>query len=167
LFTAPVIATGIQYDARQYLRARASDIPVFGRVLSPPVKFNRSSRAILIAVLVVASAAVAGCGSEGNSVPDSQPVAQKGATIFAERCGGCHTISAAGTQGSKPKGETNSHDRTNGPNFDSRQETYKSVITAIRQGGFSGAIMPGNIVTGDEADAVAVFLAKYSGKNPN
>ena len=131
------------------------------------MKFNRPTRASFIAVLVVASAAVAGCGSEGISVPESQTVAHKGATIFAERCGGCHTISAAGTQGSKPKGETNSKDRTNGPNFNSRKETYESVVTAIRQGGFSGAIMPGNIVTGKEADAVAVFLAKYSGQNPD
>jgi mono/diheme cytochrome c family protein len=163
----PVIATGIQYDARRDLAQPPTDVPVFGRVLSPPVKFNRTTRAVFAVVLVALSAAVAGCGSEGNSVPNSQPVAQKGATIFAERCGGCHTISAAGTQGSKPKGETNSQDRTNGPNFNSRQETYESVITAIRQGGFSGAIMPGNIVTGKEADAVAVFLAKYSGKDPN
>lgn len=118
-------------------------------------------------MLVVASAAVAGCGSEGISVPESEPVAHQGAVIFAERCGGCHTIAAAGTQGSKPSGETNSKDRTNGPNFDSRKETYDSAITAIRQGGFSGAIMPGNIVTGKDADAVAIFLAKYSGRNPN
>lgn len=131
------------------------------------MKFNRSIRAISIAILVVASAAVAGCGSQGVSVPESEPVARAGATIFADRCGGCHTIAAAGTQGSKPEGETNSQDRTNGPNFDSRKETYESVLTAIRQGGFSGAIMPGNIVTGKDADAVAVFLAKYSGKNPN
>ncbi|MGH2906471.1 MAG: c-type cytochrome [Solirubrobacterales bacterium] len=131
------------------------------------MNFKRSPRALIIAVLVVASAAVAGCGSEGISVPESQPVAYQGAQIFAERCGGCHTISAAGTQGSKPKGETNSKDRTNGPNFDSRKETYDSAITAIRQGGFSGAIMPGNIVTGKDADAVAIFLAKYSGQHPN
>ena len=58
----------------------------------------------------------------------------------------------AGTHGSKPKGETNTKDRTNGPNFDSRKETYQSAITAIRQGGFSGAIMPGNIVTGQDQD---------------
>ena len=37
------------------------------------------------------------------------------------------------------------------------------MLFAIRNGGFSGAIMPENIVVGDEAQAVAEFLAKYSG----
>jgi mono/diheme cytochrome c family protein len=165
LSASSVTAGGIQYDPRRDLIIGATDVPVFGRVICPAVKFNRSSRALLIAAFVVASVVVAGCGSQGVSVPQSQPVAYQGAQIFAERCGGCHTISAAGTQGSKPKGETNSRDRTNGPNFNSRKETYDSAITAIRQGGFSGAIMPGNIVTGKDADAVAVFLAKYSGKD--
>ena len=37
------------------------------------------------------------------------------------------------------------------------------MLFAIRNGGFSGAIMPANIVVGEEADAVAEFLEKYSG----
>jgi mono/diheme cytochrome c family protein len=38
-----------------------------------------------------------------------------------------------------------------------------SVLYAIRNGGFSGAIMPENIVVGKDADDVAAFLAKYAG----
>lgn len=114
-------------------------------------------------VIALAAVAVSGCGSEGISVPTSDEQSYRGATAFAERCGGCHTIAAAGTTGSKPDGEINSKDRTNGPNFDQRKESYASAITAIRQGGFSGAIMPGNIVTGQEAEDVATFLSKYSG----
>jgi hypothetical protein len=37
------------------------------------------------------------------------------------------------------------------------------VLYAIHNGGFSGAIMPENIVLGTEAREVAAFLAKYSG----
>lgn len=124
---------------------------------------NRT-RSLLVLVVLAVAVAVSGCGSEGISVPQNT-IAYEGATIFAEKCGGCHTISYAGTHGSKPKGEINTKDRTNGPNFDQRKETYDSVITAIRQGGFSGAIMPGNIVTGEDAKAVATFLGKYSGKD--
>lgn len=127
--------------------------------------FNRT-RSLLVLALFVVAASASGCGSEGVSVP-ANTVAGQGAQTFAENCGGCHTISYAGTHGSKPDGETNSKDRTNGPNFDTRKETYQSVITAIRQGGFSGAIMPGNIVTGDDAKSVAIFLEKYSGRNPD
>lgn len=126
---------------------------------------NRTRSLLVLALLAVAAFA-SGCGSQGVSVPQNT-IAGEGAQIFAENCGGCHTISYAGTHGSKPKGETNTKDRTNGPNFDQRKETYDSVITAIRQGGFSGAIMPGNIVTGDDAQAVAIFLAKYSGLHKN
>ena len=39
------------------------------------------------------------------------------------------------------------------------------MIFAIANGGFSGAIMPQNIVVGDDAEAVARFLAEYSGKD--
>jgi mono/diheme cytochrome c family protein len=127
--------------------------------------FNRTRSLAVLALLAVAAIA-SGCGSQGVSVASNTP-AGAGAQVFAEKCGGCHTISYAGTHGSKPAGETNSKDRTNGPNFDQRKEDYQSVITAIRQGGFSGAIMPGNIVTGDEAKSVAIFLAKYSGRNPD
>lgn len=127
--------------------------------------FNRTRSLLVLAVFAVAVFA-SGCGSQGVSVPKNEPVAYDGATVFAEKCGGCHTISYAGTHGSKPKGELNSKDRTNGPNFDQRKENYEDVLTAIRQGGFSGAVMPGNIVTGKDAEDVAQFVAKYSGPQP-
>ena len=47
-----------------------------------------------------------------------------------------------------------------------RKESRDDVLFAIRNGGFSGAIMPANVVTGDDAEAVADFLAKYSGSKP-
>ena len=50
-----------------------------------------------------------------------------------------------------------------GPNFNVRKVGKEDALFAIRNGGFSGAIMPANVVTGDEAEAVATFLAKYSG----
>ncbi len=53
--------------------------------------------------------------------------------------------------------------RTNGPNFNIRKENVEQVLYAIRNGGFSGAIMPENIVVGQEAKQVAEFLATYSG----
>ena len=38
------------------------------------------------------------------------------------------------------------------------------VLYAIQNGGFSGAIMPQNIVVGAQAEAVAQFVATYSGR---
>ena len=78
--------------------------------------------------------------------------------LFSTHCAGCHTLDAAGTQGSGNRGE-----RTQGPNLNQREESTNDVLYAIRNGGFSGAIMPENIVVGKDAQAVAQFLAKYSG----
>jgi hypothetical protein len=39
------------------------------------------------------------------------------------------------------------------------------VLYAIRNGGFSSSPMPQNLVTGETAQMVAEFVAKYSGSN--
>jgi len=109
--------------------------------------------------LAVAAAIVAGCGTEGIQVPDNDPL-HEGALIFSERCSGCHTLTPAGTQGT-----ANRSQRTQGPNLDQRPETFDDVIFAIRNGGFSGAIMPQNIVVGQDADKVARFVAQYAGQD--
>ena len=85
-------------------------------------------------------------------------MADRGAQLFSERCSGCHTLSAAGAKGTIPG------TRPTGPNLDQRPETAEQVKFAIENGGFSGAIMPQNIVVGEERDAVAEFVAKYAGK---
>ena len=52
-----------------------------------------------------------------------------------------------------------------GPNLNARRETEDQVLYAIRNGGFSGAIMPQNIVVGEDAEAVAEFVAEYAGRD--
>ena len=90
--------------------------------------------------------------------------AREGAEVFNQRCSGCHSLDAANAYGSKPEGDLAGGERTNGPNFNVRKESRDDVLFAIRNGGFSVAIMPANIVVGDDAEAVADFLAEYSGK---
>jgi mono/diheme cytochrome c family protein len=110
-----------------------------------------------MALLAAFGLAACGFGEEGVSVSQDDP-SHEGAVLFATHCSGCHTLSAAGTQGSGNRGE-----RTQGPNLNQRTETYDDALFAIQNGGFSGAIMPQNIVVGDEAKAVARFVAKYAG----
>jgi mono/diheme cytochrome c family protein len=112
---------------------------------------KRAPKALLVACALGALAVLAtACGSEGVQVND------RGAQLFAERCAGCHTLTAAGTHGSV--GE-----RISGPNLNFRKETKTTVLYAIRNGGFSGAIMPQNVVVGKDAEDVAAFVAKYAG----
>jgi mono/diheme cytochrome c family protein len=120
------------------------------------------TRPIAIAC-ALAAAVLAGCGGEID-VPESDRTARQGAVLFNERCSGCHTFEAANAYGSKASGQLQGGERTNGPNFDVRKVDAEDALFAIRNGGFSGAIMPANIVTGEEADAVAEFVAKYSGR---
>jgi mono/diheme cytochrome c family protein len=123
---------------------------------------TRRKRTVVVCLLALS--ALAACG-KSIQVPESQPRLHQGAVLFNMRCSGCHTLDAAATSGSKSKREIKGGERTNGPNFNVRKESNKQdVLFAIRNGGFSGAIMPANIVVGDDAQKVAEFLVRYSGK---
>src|SRR6201996_5694429 len=114
---------------------------------------------ILIAAVIGAALGISACGygEEGLAVKQGDST-YNGGVLFAQHCSGCHTLSAAGTQGSGNRGE-----RTQGPNLSQREESAEDVLFAIENGGFSGAIMPQNIVVGKEAEEVAKFVAKYAG----
>ena len=117
----------------------------------------------LLCCLVALALAVAtsACGSESVSVPKTSSL-HSGASLFAQRCAGCHTLSVAGTHGSAANVRTAQYN--NGPNFDIRCERpVQRVLYAIENGGFSGAIMPQNIVVGQDAASVAKFVATYAG----
>ena len=102
------------------------------------------------------------CGTKGIELAKDDPN-YAGAALFNENCAGCHTLSVDGAEGSATK--VSSRERKDGPNFDDRKETVDSVLYAIRNGGFSSSPMPQNLVTGETAQLVAEFVAKYSGSN--
>ncbi len=114
-------------------------------------------------LLLGALALLAGCGTGGKA--SSSGVDQtSGQKLFQAKCGGCHVLAAAGTQG------------TTGPNLDdafgpSRKQGFKDstiqnvVLDQIRQ---PSPPMPKNLVTGQDAQDVAAFVASVAGKGaPN
>lgn len=113
-----------------------------------------------LVALGLAAVALGACGTQGNQIASTSPY-HHGAELFLQRCSGCHSLATVGAQGSAVS--IKDRVRTNGPNFNFRKEQYNQVMYAIRNGGFSGAIMPQNIVVGREAEEVARFLAKYAG----
>lgn len=115
------------------------------------------------AFLAIAAAVfVAGCGN------DSKPDLVNGKTLFVQKCGGCHTMERAGTQGAV------------GPNLDdafsaARAEgmspgTIASVTEQwIKLPGEKGIsvpdqyVMPADLVTGSDARDVAAYVELVAG----
>jgi mono/diheme cytochrome c family protein len=128
-------------------------------------RMPRPKTSFLLPLLAIALALpLAACGEQSIEVASTSPQ-HAGAELFAQRCAGCHTFEAAATQG----GSTNvrTRERTDGPNFNTRRECIERVLYAIENGGFSGAIMPQNIVVGEQAQQIADFVAHYAGKDAN
>src|SRR6476620_4224067 len=121
-------------------------------------------RALTAALALAAVGSLSACGSQGIDVPKDSPY-YEGARLLSQRCSGCHALSVVGAEGSATK--VRDRERVDGPNFNQRKEQVPGVLYAIRNGGFSGAIMPENIVVGQPARQVAEFLAKYSGSSVN
>jgi mono/diheme cytochrome c family protein len=114
-------------------------------------------------VALLAALAAAGCGTVGTGEGGA---ASRGQELFVEGCGSCHVLADAGTQG------------TIGPNLDDGfrqaredglgEDTIRSVVRGQIaypvENPVSGAPgMPADIFTGDDADAVAAYVASVAG----
>ena len=126
-------------------------------------RMSRPFRVLITSASIAAAALASGCGTQKISVPRSDAANDAGAVLFSQRCSGCHTLSYAATHGSAANPRTAQFN--NGPNFNVRCERpVTRVLYAIVNGGFSGAIMPANVVVGQDANNVAEFVATYSGR---
>lgn len=110
-------------------------------------------RVCLLAGVLVA---LAGCGTGGMAEGSADPA--NGEELFKEKCGACHQLKAAGTAG-----------RT-GPNLDDAfasvredglgESTIREVV--LGQIRFPVPPMPADLVTGDDAEDVAAFVASVA-----
>ena len=110
------------------------------------------------AVTALALAFGAGCGDDEPGTPvtagdeatptQEQQAAADGKQLFSDTCGGCHTLKAAGTNGQV------------GPVLDEVKPNEDVVLTAIQQG---PGTMPENLLEGEEAEAVAKYVADNAG----
>jgi cbb3-type cytochrome c oxidase subunit III len=118
-----------------------------------------------LAVAALVALVGAGCGSEGFVAEPGST--SRGKELFTQKCGQCHTLADAGTQG------------VIGPNLDDafddvqEQKSFdESTIRDVVRGQIAYPVenppsgqpgMPANIVTGDDADAVATYVAAVAG----
>jgi mono/diheme cytochrome c family protein len=125
-------------------------------------RLPRTRRIAPLAAVLAACVLAAGCGQE--DIPFEEGTAEReAAVVFKQNCGMCHTFDVAVSEGSST--DVNNAERVDGPNFNQRQEDVQAVLYAIRNGGFSGAIMPENIVTGEDAQRLAEFVARFAGQD--
>jgi len=123
----------------------------------------RASAAAALAVLMLAAA---GCASGSGGVVDASADKAVGKQLFTEKCASCHTLRDA-----KATGKV-------GPNLDAsfrpdrqqgfRESTIRQVVAdQIKYPGEYGELgpnMPANLVTGDDVDAVASYVAFVAGR---
>ena len=117
---------------------------------------SRTSAALCCAALLAA------CGSDDDENTNAEerttpqaaveeqpldPIEERGRELFVANCGACHTLDAAGTQGAI------------GPNLNEAQVDEAEVLAVIANGGKGSGNMPANLVTGEDAEAVAAFVA--------
>jgi cbb3-type cytochrome c oxidase subunit III len=106
---------------------------------------------------LAAAVLLAGCGTGG--IASGQGDQTNGGKLFSAKCGGCHTLAAAGSSG------------TTGPNLDGAfgsdrlqhfpQDAVENlVLDQIRD---PSPPMPANLVTGKDAVDVATYVAANAG----
>ena len=115
---------------------------------------TRVARTAVPAALAAAAIAVSGCTNSGSQ--DSADLVN-GKQQFVEKCGSCHVLNRAGTKG------------VTGPDLDqafavSRGEGWGSeAIRGVVLGQIAypgrGFTMPADLVTGDDAEDVAAYVA--------
>jgi sulfur oxidation c-type cytochrome SoxX len=115
------------------------------------VSLARNTARSLLATLLVAAAvlSLAACGRD-------EPDLSNGKALFTERCGSCHILGRAGTQG------------TTGPDLDAAfrsaladgmdRETVEGIVHDQILNPRKNSAMPAELVTGDDARDVAAYV---------
>lgn len=113
---------------------------------------------------LIAALAASGCGTTGLSEAGSGDT-KRGKELFKAKCGQCHTLADAGTAG------------VIGPNLDDAfrqsradglgERTIQSVIRGqisypVEEPSTGSTGMPKDIVTGDDAESVAAYVASVA-----
>jgi mono/diheme cytochrome c family protein/plastocyanin len=110
---------------------------------------------LAIAALAVASFVLSACGRDTADLVN-------GKTLFASRCGSCHALARAGSQGTQ--GPNLDHafatDRLDGMNSKTIRGVAQHQIAYPRR----GSIMPAKLVKGKDAADVAAYVGYAAGK---
>ena len=125
------------------------------RIEFAPVRSGSQRLGLAAVVATLVAVAASGCGRE-------DPDVVTGKQLFVEKCGACHTLARAGTSG------------VNGPNLDEAfgparrqglgQGTFEGVVANQIAMPLRSSGMPAKLVTGQDAEDVAAYVAMVAGR---
>lgn len=122
--------------------------------------------AVCLAVLIPLWAYLSDADEESATGPLSSRL-QTGKELFETNCGTCHAMEAAGTDGNFGP-DLDSLLAPTGPATDEAtiRSTRQRVLSAVENGVDSSTPgrMPGEILTGEQAEQVAEFVSQEAGK---
>ena len=115
-------------------------------------------RRLIVLPVLAAALAAAGCGTGGIAHGTADQT--NGKRLFIQECGGCHTLQDAGTQGKigPDLDEAFAYDRKQG----FAESSFRNVV--LKQIRIAEPPMPANLVTGQDAEDVAAYVAAVAGK---
>ncbi len=123
------------------------------------------ARAAVAGILGAAAVLAAGCGSVAASQEAGST--SRGKELFAEQCGGCHVLADAGTAGviGPNLDEAFAHAREQGFDESTIRDLVRGQIAyPVTDPPTGEAGMPANLVTGEDAAAVAAYVAATAGR---
>jgi mono/diheme cytochrome c family protein len=155
LFLAPWVALGI---AVFWIAFRGGPVQTAGRAITggersvgivTPLSYILLGLAIPGLVIAVRSSDTDNTRAVASA--DSQQA--EGKVLFRSFCASCHTLAAVGARG------------VTGPNLDRLGVVdERRVLNAIENGGSGEGLMPAGLLDGEEARAVAAFVAANAGR---
>ncbi|MBN1530033.1 MAG: c-type cytochrome [Thermoleophilaceae bacterium] len=77
---------------------------------------------------------------------------KEGKELFRQTCWSCHSLAAVDAQG------------VTGPNLDELAPDKERVLNAIKRGGTGDGRMPANLLEGEDAENVALYVSKVAGQ---
>jgi mono/diheme cytochrome c family protein len=133
--------------------AREAYLTRGGRIFTVSVLLLYLVFGVAVPAAVIASRGE-GLGDTGSpSTTEPTGTQELGKQLFIETCKSCHTLEAVQAHG------------VTGPNLDELGGIDKQrVLNAIKRGGTGSGRMPPGLLEGEDADAVATYVAAVAGR---
>lgn len=148
--------------ARPDSKRRSGDDDPWGKTLQAWLA-GIAIGALILAAMVISYEIGTNNADDSGGAPASGPAAEAtapppvatgpGRELFVANCGSCHVLSEAETTGSV------------GPNLDDLQPDAALTASAIEAGGSGSGAMPPGLVSGQDAQDVADYVAAAGGSS--